>query len=112
MNVITVLWFFSRFVLYDIRYGFRRHVKYAKLGVFVLPERCKYALFVTFRGIGGEAPGFSGIFGGKCVKMHGFVSSPFLKYWFYMVRFDLETIIKTKREKNHSMYVYFFLPGR
>ena len=32
-----------------------------------------------------------------------FVPLLILKYWFYMVRFVSKTIIKTKREKNHSI---------
>ena len=34
---------------------------------------------------------------------HDFVPLLILKYWFYMVRFVSKTIIKTKREKNHSI---------
>ena len=97
-----VLWFFSRFVFFVFRFCCRRQGKYAKTNVFVSPGRRKYALSFFSGGSRGEAPGFLGKYVGKCMENHGFVSLLILKYWFYMVRFVSKTIIKTKREKNHS----------
>ena len=73
--------------------------------------KVKVRTFVFFWGSGGEAPGFWGKYVGKCMENHDFVPLLILKYWFYMVRFVSKTIIKTKREKNHSIYVALsFIP--